>query len=276
VNRDFAIGSREHKEAFCRSFIDTHDPYDPEKLPWPDLDGQSLARLRGLPIWHEAMSTESDVARKVAALTPLEPDDLVREAIDLQGFEEGRHAALLRKLVTRYEIAVPAVKQEALGRPEWDFIRVGYGECFDSFFAFGLFVMARNSGLFPPALLTVVEPIVQEEARHILFFVNWIAWRRANQPAWQRPLDFARCVAAVAAQVWARIQTARGVAGQEQDDFMLGVRDSLDLPSSPREFLELCLREHDRRLAPYDERLLRPRFVPAVARAVTRVLPNGK
>ena len=273
MHRDFAIGSREHKELFCREFIDTHDPYDPKTLPWPELDERSLGLLRGMPFWGEAMSTESDVAQKVAALTPLEPDDLVREAIALQGFEEGRHSALLRELLARYEIPPPEIKPEPTGPdPEWNFIRVGYGECFDSFFAFGLFVLARDSGLFPPALLKVVEPIVQEEARHILFFVNWIAWRRANHPLWQRPLDAGRSALAMAMQVWARIQTARGAAGGDEDDFMLGVKDSLDLPSTPGEFLRLCLRENERRLSSYDPRLLRPRFVPAMIGAVAKVL----
>jgi hypothetical protein len=274
VQRNFSIGSEEHKDLFCRVFVDTHDPYDPYKMPWPDLDPDSLARLRAMPFWHEAISTERDVARKVRALVPHISDPQLRDAIDLQGFEENRHATLLGHLVERYEIPLPEIPMPPLSdRHEWDFIRTGYGECFDSFFAFGLYVLARKSGLVPESLLTVVEPIVQEEARHILFFVNWIAYRRTNHPGWQRPLDFGQSVAAMASQIWVRIQTARGAAaGAEGDDFMLGVKDSLDLPSTPREFLDLCLREHEARLAPYDERLLRPRFVPTVAKSLTRIL----
>jgi hypothetical protein len=129
-------------------------------------------------------------------------------------------------------------------------------------------------------LLKTVEPIVQEEARHILFFVNWIAYCRARQSAPQRLLHRGRCMLAMTMQVWSRVKTAiaaarggdDGDASNDEDDFMLGVKDSLEVVNSPRQFLEVCLRENDRRLAPYDPRLLRPTFVPAIARALSKVL----
>lgn len=279
-DNSIVIGSEAHKELFCRSFIDTHDPYDAHAMDWPEVDPQAIARLRAMPFWGEAISTERDVAKKVQALAPLEPDLLLREAIALQGYEEGRHSALLDEMLRHYDIPKPVIKDEPqAGDPLWNFMRVGYGECFDSFFAFGLYMLARDSGLFPPALLKTMEPIVQEEARHILFFVNWIAYCRARQPAPQRLLHRGRCVLAMTMQVWTRVKTAVAAArggddggGGEEDDFMLGVKDSLEVVNSPRQFLEVCLRENDRRLAPYDPRLLRPTFVPAIARALSRVL----
>jgi hypothetical protein len=36
------IGSEAHKELFCRSFMESHQKYEPEQLPWPDLDDASL------------------------------------------------------------------------------------------------------------------------------------------------------------------------------------------------------------------------------------------
>lgn len=277
------IGSEDHKELFCRVFIDTHDPYDPARIDWPALDDATLARLRAMPFWNEAVSTEHDVARKVQALAPLEPDPLLREAIALNGYEEGRHSALLDHMLRHYEIPRPPTREEPLsGDPLWDFMRVGYGECFDSFFAFGLYRLAGDSGLFPRPLLAAVQPIIQEEARHILFFANWIAYCRAREHGAGRAAHAARCAMATVAQVWARVKTAISAArgGGEsapdaapEDDFMLGVKESLDVVSSPRQFLRVCLEENDARLAPYDPRLLRPTFVPRIARLLARVVP---
>ena len=265
------IGSAAHKELFCREFIDTHRVYDADAIAWPELDAATLERLRALPFWGEAVSTESEVARIVQALAPLECDPLVREAIALQGSEEGRHARLIRRMTEHYGISVAPPSGNGIPADvEWAFVRTGYGECFDSFFAFGLLSLAQTSGFFPTRLIELFDPIVQEEARHILFFVNWIAHRRAQMAWWKRPRDFSHSTLAVALQVWGRIQTARGT---QTDDFMMKSSESMQLDISPRAFIELCLRENERRLSPYDRRLLRPRFVPAVARAISRILP---
>ena len=32
------VGSPEHRDLFCRTFIETHVPYEPESLPWPRLE----------------------------------------------------------------------------------------------------------------------------------------------------------------------------------------------------------------------------------------------
>ncbi len=276
-----AIGSDSHKELFCREFLDTHDPYDPARVDWPVLKDDDLARLRAMPFWDEAISTEADVARKIADLVPLQSDPLLREAIEVQGFEEARHAQLLREMLRHYDVPTATeIEPQVHSDPEWNFLRVGYGECFDSFFAFGLFNLARDARLFPDPLMKVLEPIVQEEARHILFFVNWVAYCRAREPWHRRPLHAARCGLAMAIQIWTRVQTAVGLVrggandDKEDDDFMIGVQDALDLSTSPRQVVRMCLRENDSRLRSFDGRLLRPRLVPTLARMLAVVLPK--
>jgi hypothetical protein len=268
-----AIGSEAHKELFCRVFIDTHDPYDHAQVPLPDIDDDSRTRLLSLPIWDEAVNTERETAQKVARMSDTEPDPLVREAIALQGFEEHRHAALLDILTRRYEIPVKRRTDiTAAEDPAWEFIRTEYGECFDAFFAFGLFAIARDSGFFPPPLVTLFDPVMQEEARHILFFVNWMAYRRARLSMDLRSLLDIRRGYAVALQMLSRIRTAFDLGGvSEQDNFTMKSHDAIG-DFSIRAFLETCLRENERRLGLYDPRLLRPRFAPRLARTALRFI----
>lgn len=270
----FTIGSALHRDVFCREFIDTHEKYDVTTLPWPELDEASLARLRSLPFWEEAVSTELSTAAKVRAQAFLESDPLIRDAVALQGEEESRHSALLDALLTRYDIPVKVRPLAPLPQDiEWAFLRTEYGECFDSFFAFGLFSVARESGFFPPALVSLFEPIVQEEARHILFFVNWLAYRRAQLEWWQRPKLVGRCLLSMAVQAWSRVQTARGMG--DGGDFTLKGHEAINTDIKPRAFVELCLTENERRLGLYDRRLLRPQLVPTLAKTLCKVLPRN-
>jgi hypothetical protein len=265
------IGSRAHKELFCRVFIDTHTPYDVATIQWPHLDAASLERLRMLPFWDEALMTEQTTAATVQAQADVEHDALLREAVALQGYEEARHARLLRSFLTHYEIPLsPRPPAPLQSYSTWSFVRTEYGECFDAFFAFGLYAIAKDSDLFPRLLVDRFDPILQEEARHILFFVNWLAYRRATVSLWQRPAFAAQCTTALVVQVWSRIQTARGVS--ENENFTLKGRDVIMPDLSLREFLQVCLQENGRRLEPYDQRLLRPRLVPMIATGMCRIL----
>src|SRR2546430_1570242 len=100
--------------------------------------------------------------------------------------ERRRHAALLQSLTQRYGITVGDGRPPAPRDAEWAFLRMGYGECFDSFFAFGLFRLSADTGLFPDALVRTFDGVMDEEARHILFFTNWVAYRRLGLPLERR------------------------------------------------------------------------------------------
>jgi len=280
MSKGLAIGGWEHKELFCRSFIQSHDPFRPSEIQWPDLDAEGLSRLRGLPVWNEAARTEAATAVKVQALGRVEADPVMAEAIRLQGYEEARHADVIQRLTAHYGIPVAAFPAPAEPlNPTWTFLRTGYGECLDSFFAFGLFALGKRSEFFPAGIVSVFETIMQEEARHILFIVNWAAYQRAQRPLPLRPAWN------IVAQACDRLKGAmhmasggeKGVAGTRdasQDGFTMKNHTAFG-EFSLRSFLELCLSENARRFAPYDARLLRPRLVPFVVRTLVRVLPRG-
>ena len=285
------IGSQEHKELLCRTFIDTHDPFKPQEIRWPDLDAESLARLKAMPIWNEATRTEAATAVKVQSLGDTEKDPLLAEAISLQGYEEGRHSETLMLLTKHYGIEVkPFPPPEVPKDPTLAFLRTGYGECLDSFFAFGLFRLGTDAQVFPKAFISIFETIMQEEARHILFIVNWAAYLRAQRPVLLRPGFDAWRGWNIAAQAFDRLKGALQMAGGDgkkkkaktdpstgrdaaQAGFTLKAH-SVFGDFSLRAFLETCLEENDRRLAPYDPRLLRPTLVPSVIRKVVKVIPR--
>ena len=287
------IGSSEHKELLCRMFIETHDPFKPTEIRWPDLDAENLARLKAMPIWNEATRTEAATAVKVQSLGDTEKDPLLAKAISLQGYEEGRHAEVLQLLTRHYGIELASSPPpEVPTNPTRAFLRTGYGECMDSFFAFGLFRMGERAEYLPKAFVTIFDTIMQEEARHILFIVNWAAYLRAQRPLLARPAFDAWRAWNVVAQAIGRLKGALEMASAGKGEpketkesvetvvdnskagFTMGAAASLFGDFSLRTFFELCLAENERRLSQYDPRLLRPTMVPSVIRQVVKVLPR--
>ncbi len=266
------IGSSEHKRLLCGFFTESFVKFDADGTRFPDLPPADLARLRSLPIWEEAVRTEASTALLVQTFGKKVRDADFREAIAMNGFEEGRHAALLASLTHRYGIPIPKIEAHPHPDPEWGFLKVGYGECFDSFFGFGLFAVARDSGFFSRELVDIFEPVMQEEARHIIFHANWVAFTRSEQPLLERGAFAFKEAAAIAVQTASRIKTALRVGSDaSQDNFTMNSHASLG-EVTPKGFIETCLRENERRLAVYDPRLLRPTLMPRMARAVSAFL----
>ena len=114
---------------------------------------------------------------------------------------------------------------------------------------------------------------MQEEGRHILFFVNWAAWHRRNMPLWRRPFFELKVLAVWLFLIWERIGIARDVGGGAQDNnFTVTGAKALGDDVNVAGLIDLCLAENDRRMARYDRRLLRPSVVPALARFVRRFM----
>jgi hypothetical protein len=261
-------GSETHKVMFCRMLLDTHDPYKPAIIQWPKLDDDARNRLVSLPIWDIAVQTEGKAKLRVITYGDTIGDPLLKEAVALNGFEEGRHKEVLANMVQAYGIKLAEEPPYLKPRdPEWAFMVTGFSECIDSFFAFGLFEVAKRSGFFPPELVQTFEPVMQEEGRHILFFVNWVAWHKRNMPWWRRPWFSLKVLGVWAFLIWERIGIARDVGGAAQDNnFTVTGSKSVGVDIDTAELMDICLAENGRRLGGYDPRLLRPNVVPRLVR----------
>ena len=269
------VGTPQHRELFCRTFIETHRSYEPQDLPWPELDEVSLRRLRAFPFWSYACSIEARAGRMVSAFARTLEDPLIRETITLQSVEEERHGRLMLHVVERYGIdAPPLAIADPPPRPD-DFRVFGFGECTDSFIGFGAIALARGRGIFPESLLSIFDEVMFEEARHIVFFINW--WRYEEARA-GRDKPFARTLESLRYQLRAALGTATGATEippmpTHLDDPEL---DAIVKSLSPADFLQTALAENRRMMARLDPRLPKPRVMPVLATlllAGIRMLP---
>lgn len=266
-------GSVEHKKAMADMFRETFNPYKPSVIPWPELDPDTLHRITSLPIWDIAVQTEGKARLRMAAYAEVIDDPDVRDAISRNAWEENRHKEVLSRMVEHYNI--PLAPEPPYKEPrdtEWAYLVTGFSECWDSFFAFGLFALAEQAGLFPAELIETFEPVMQEECRHILLFANWLAYHRANMPLWKRPLFEARVVGVLFFLLYERLSLVRsfddqGVEHTQDNNFTVtGAKSMTDQDIDFVNLMELCLRENERRFAGYDARLLRPQMAPFAAR----------
>jgi hypothetical protein len=261
------VGSDAHKELFCRQFIETHELYDPATLPWPELDEAQLERLRSVPFWQEVYHTERRAGAIVAAFTPTVQDPLVRVAVALEGEEEARHANLIRVMIDRYGLNATEQPMEKLpANIETAFIDFGFGECMDSFLGFGAFKTARQSEFLPEAMFEIFDVLMYEETRHIVFFINYMAWREVQRGRGAAPLR-------ALTSVWYYARAARrllGMVNRGKDtndgrDFAVTEANLFLEGFSFRQFVEDCYRENARRMSAFDPDLLQPRLLPAIA-----------
>jgi hypothetical protein len=274
------VGSIAHRDLFCRTFIATHKPFEPEQLPWPMLEPKHVELLRAFPFWSLARSMEQEADRMIAIYAKTVTDPVIREAIELQGYEEGRHGRLLNTMLEHYGIVVPSVQLSNLPVERDDFVTFGFGECTDSFIGFGGFALARAKQIFPSGLLEIFEQLLFEEARHITFFINW--WRYEEALAGNTSA-LARTISSLNYQARAVMHTAQGAQGSGVTippiDLTGGSSAAILDGVSPKMFLEYALAEERALMARLDRRLLRPRIVPFVAMVALlalRMLPPRK
>src|SRR5271155_3772295 len=78
IMQGFLIGSEAHKQLLCRTFMESHEAYEPTNLPWPALDEQSLRKLRSLPFWRMALQAETNAGAMVSGFAATIADPTIR------------------------------------------------------------------------------------------------------------------------------------------------------------------------------------------------------
>ncbi|GAC1403988.1 MAG: hypothetical protein NVSMB64_06520 [Candidatus Velthaea sp.] len=256
------VGSSEHRDLFCRTFIATHKAYEPEDLPWPVLEPRYLERLRSIPFWSVARAMERKAGIMVGAFAKTLDDPLVREAVAVQGLEEARHARMMTHLIEHYHLDVDDlwVKQpEAL---KADFVVFGYEECLDFFMGAGLFRVASELDYFPRDFIAIFEEILLEEARHVTFFINWFRYEEANAGRDRWP---GRLLQAGKNYVSAIKGLVASFSGEQTTGFAAAGANSLIEGITPTLFLESALAENRRFMSMLDPRLVKPSLLPTLA-----------
>jgi hypothetical protein len=272
-------GSQAHKTLFCKTFIETHRSFAPAALPWPTIDTTSIDRLRSIPFWSVALAAERNAGRMVTAFAKTLTDPLIAEAMAIQGVEETRHGELLAVMLERYGIPVKPKPLPKLDDSERAFIDFGYEECIDSFLGFGIFGLARQIQMFVPELTDIFEVVLLEEARHVTFFVNWIAYERVRRgrgalpfQAFATALGYARAMARIVKTFAPGAKDGPKTQGTGFNaEGAFAIFDDLTW----RSFLASCVNENDRYMSAMPPDLLTPTVLPTFARLALSLPSRG-
>jgi hypothetical protein len=194
-------------------------------------------------------------------------DPVMKEAVAMQGFEEARHAKLIRVMIEKYGIdAAERPLEDVTDNVETRFKDFGFGECMDSFLGFGVFKIAMANQFLPKEMFAIFETLMYEETRHIVFFVNWMAYTQARKGPIARlfmPLTDLRYYLRALGRL---VGTARRGKDMNEGKEFSATQASVFLDDFTfRRFLEDCYLENRRRMDVFDSELLRPSFLPQLA-----------
>ena len=160
----------------------------------------------------------------------------------------------IRVMIDRYGLDATEQPLETLPADiETAFIDFGFGECIDSFLGFGAFKTARQSEFLPEAMFEIFDVLMYEETRHIVFFINYMAWREVQRGRGAAPLRaltsawyYGRALGRLLGMVRRGKDTndGRDFADHRANMFLEGF--------SFRRFVEDCYRENARRMSAFD------------------------
>jgi hypothetical protein len=139
-----------------------------------------------------------------------------------------------------------------------------------------VFRIARRAAYLPEQMFAIFETLLHEENRHIVFFVNWMAWeqaRRGRGMPWLRSIVAVRYYLSAMARLLATVRRGRAANGGRE---FSATQASVFIDGfSLCEFIEECYAEHGCRMQAFDRELAQPRFLPRLAAAALPGLRLG-
>ena len=238
------------------------------------LEPAGLHRLQSVPFWEEVFYTERRAGAIVAAFTETVSDPVLKQALALQGEEETRHANLIRVMIDKYDLNAPERPMEDLGPDiETRFKDFGFGECLDSFLGFGLFKIAWQAEFLSRELMQIFATLMYEETRHIVFFINWMAYTEARRGWLARTVSPLTSLHYYLRALNRMMGLARRSKQLNDGQNFAATQVSMFLDGfNFRRFLEDCYAENSRRMSVFEPELLRPSFLPQLASVALKAL----
>jgi len=135
----------------------------------------------------------------------------------------------------------------------------------DAFLGFGLFKIAQQSKFLPEAMFNIFDLLLHEELRHIVFFVNWVAYLQASRGRGGKVFRSAHSLWYYGRAVQRLLGTVGRSADNRGQDFS-ATEASVFMDGFTLEmFLANCLEENARRMSVFDPKLLQPQLLPGLA-----------
>jgi hypothetical protein len=261
-------GTNDHRKRFCRAFLDSHTQWDTEQLSWPPVDSVSQERLQSIPGWSKILQKKQKLSQVTTDYAATVKNPLVRDAIARLGEEQQRQATALKKLMSTYDLPrtsrSPLASAQAL---EADFIQANNGACLDAFWHFGWFGLAQNQHFLPAELLEPCDRCLQETARQLVFFVDWLSYHRARQRKWG--LEWGSLP-----NLWrdrGTILQTISTFGFKEDQAASPLNQLLQTTTA-EEYLNICLTEYQRRMAWAADDIPQPQLGVATAKVLREVV----
>lgn len=265
------FGSYEHRKLFCQDLIDRHIEYDPNQMPWPQLGAEALQRVQEIPLWATVLQRKRQLALVSGAVAAQIKPTLLKAAISLQAAESKRQVQLLENGMAFYQISQPqqqewTLQPKALAPVLMD---LAFNQYLDDSILWGWFALVRERQYLPNELLDLLDPLLNEDSHHSIFFANWMAGQRfriGHRARQVRSLgQYSGRLLGLMNQFGRYIEDATLPQTASTTEIFLG-------QLSARQFLESCIKAHDQRLADHHPPLVKPHLAPQITQWLLKIL----